>query len=145
MSSWSVTIPGQPPSVNELRSHIVGKNYRPAWSDAFYAYRNEVCTLVQIAKPRDWRPPEYRPKLGEGMLVIEIALELDRDMDADNILKPLLDGVKYGLGTMVVYARKSGNPRVAPIYDDSGFLPRFLSKKTGVKKPQVHLTIVSES
>lgn len=139
---FSVVIPGQPPSINRLHElHTIRGMRQRAWSAEFYAYRDMVSRMVEQAKPRDWKPPEYLPKQGLGLLVIEIDLHLKHDLDADNILKPLIDGIKVGLGTHVVYARKSKIPRVAPVYDDSGFLPRFMSKRTSAKVPRVELMI----
>ena len=136
-----VTIPGQPPSVNRLTElHNVRGVRQKAWSAEFYEYRDLVTSLVQRAMPRGYVLPAYLPKQGTGMLVIEIWLLLARDMDCDNILKPLLDGVKLGLGTKVVTTRRKG-PHLVPIYDDAGFLPRFIAKRSGVKDPQVYMRI----
>ncbi len=138
--AFTVAVSGQPPSVNRLTElHLIRGTRQRAWSDEFYAYRDMVARLVQQAKPKAWVMPHYRPKEGKGLLIIEIDLQLKRDIDCDNILKPLLDGVKTGLGTHVVEGRKG--PRVVPIYDDAGFLPRFVRKVSGVEDPGVFLRI----
>lgn len=142
MSEWSVTIPGQPLTINDQHElHWIGGRPRRSWSRVFYAYRDTVAVLVQQAKPRDWEPPLYQPKLGKGLLVVEIDMLLTRDIDCDNTLKPLLDGLKVGLGTKVARTR-TGKPRVVPAFDDDGFLPRFMSKQV-IKnaEPVVTLTL----
>jgi Holliday junction resolvase RusA-like endonuclease len=142
MSRWSVDIPGQPPTTNNqhvLRDRRGGLKVR-GWSDDYYAYRDKVAQLVQQAKPRRLVLPDYRPRLGQGQLVIEIDLELTRDMDCDNMLKPLLDGIKIGLGTEPKRSR-TGTMWIAPIYDDAGFLPRFMSKRVVRDEPRVILTL----
>lgn len=139
---WSAFIPGQPLSINDQReTHLIRGVRRIAWSDAFYAYRDMVAREVQAVRPRHWRAPEYLPKLGTGLLVIELDLCLSNDMDCDNLLKPLLDGVKVGLGTQIARTR-TGRMVLKPVFDDIGFLPRFMSKRVvGRKGKDVGITL----
>jgi len=139
--TWSVHIPGQPLSINDQAElHTIHGSTRRAWSEAFYTYRDAVSVYVQQAMPRSWQPPTYQPKLGRGFLAIEIDLALTRDMDCDNMLKALLDGVKIGLGVQTVQTRMGG-VRLKPIYDDIGFLPRFMSKRLVGKKGKAGVTL----
>jgi hypothetical protein len=105
-------------------------------------YQLVAMNHCQRAKPAEWIPREaYQPKLGKGLIVIELDFFLGRDIDCDNTQKVILDGIKFGLGTHIVVAKRTKNPSVRPLYDDNRFLGRAMSKVTGVKHPRVEVTI----
>lgn len=126
-----VLVPGQPPSVNHTHVNAFldradGTQARKRVKGARAAeYIKLVWGSVLEMKPRGWTAPPYEPKEGKGMIVINIWLFLRGEVDADNTLKCLMDGVKLGLGV-----------------DDKRFLPRFQHKSTGNRQARVELEIV---
>lgn len=94
--SWSVTLPGQPPTLNSLytvvpRTAKDGHKYKGIGksSDA-RRWHDEMAMLIRAAKPSRWAPM--------GMVRLRIRLFLDHDIDADNVLKVLSDAVQTGTG-----------------------------------------------
>ena len=145
---FAFTIPGQPPSVNRM----YGNTYRFDAEGGRYAGRRKLAEVeayqfvamnaCQRAKPALWKPREpHSPKLGMGMIVIELYYFLKRDIDCDNTQKAILDAIKYGLGLEQHTSRK-GRAALRPIYDDSRFLGRAMFKITGVKEPHVNVTVI---
>jgi hypothetical protein len=143
-------IPGQPPSTNriyELAYRYDGRGNRYAGGRVkikeVEEYQVRATRLCERAKPALWEPrAPYRPKKGTGLIVVELAFFLARDIDCDNAQKVLLDGIKFGLGTRVVISKTTKRPRLVPVYDDSRFLGRAMFKQTGVKEPRVKVTIL---
>ena len=136
---FTVRIPGQPYSANRrLGNAWHGGRYKMPGAES---YQNTVTTIVKAGMPRGFNPGAYLPKEGRGMIVIGYSLFLKGDVDCDNVEKTLLDGVKWGLGTEVVFAKKTNRPRVEPLFDDARFLPRAVAKYTGVPEPYVVLEI----
>ena len=140
-------VPGQPPSVNRMYDNAYafdgsGKRYMSRKkSHEVEQYQLVAMNACQRAKPALWMPPEpYQPKLGRGLIVIELYFHLARDIDCDNAQKALLDAIKFGLGTTTQHFKRSG-PKVVPIYDDNRFLGRAMWKQTGVKEPHVYVRI----
>lgn len=140
-------IPGQPPSVNRMYDNAYAFN----GEGGRYMGRKKVLEVetyqlvamnaCQRAKPALWAPREaYDPKLGRGMIVIELYFHLARDMDCDNAQKAILDAIKYGLGVEPHTSRR-GHPSMLPIYDDRRFLGRAMWKQTGCKEPHVYVRI----
>lgn len=145
---FSFTIPGQPPSVNRMYDNAYafdGTGVRYMGRKKLHeveAYQLVAMNACQRAKPALWRPREvYLPKMGSGMIVIELGFYLARDIDCDNTQKAILDAIKFGLGTRVVKSRK-GVMAVRPIYDDARFLGRAMWKQTGHKHPRVDVRII---
>lgn len=142
------TIPGQPPSMNRLYENAYafdgqGKRYMGRKKiHEVEMYQLVAMNACQRAKPALWEPRmPYQPKLGLGLIVIELAFVLARDIDCDNAQKALLDAIKFGLGTRVQHFKRSG-PKVVPIYDDARFLGRAMSKQTGSKDPHVDVRVI---
>ena len=132
MSSFSVVIPGQPPSVNHTHKDALiqrrdGTTTRKRIKVPEAAeYIKNVWGSVLEARPRGWAPPVYLPKEGRGLIFVDIRLYLARDVDADNTAKCLMDGVKLALGI-----------------DDDQLLPRYQHKIVGVEKPRVELVVLA--
>jgi hypothetical protein len=135
---FSVRVDGQPYSGNLLYRTSRGQTYKDVAAER---YQTVVSAAVQRARPSGFNPGPYQPREGLGMIVIEYRLFLDRDADCDNVEKVLLDGVKWGLGTQMLTARKSKRVRIAPLFDDSRFLPRAMAKYTGLALPYVVLEL----
>lgn len=134
--SWSVTIPGQPvtfdmayktgklalkrggrPVLNEdMTQRYV---HRPILTDEARGWRDTVEMLSRLAKPSRWTPT--------GQLRVEIDLRLAHDIDADNTLKLVLDGLARGIN-----------------YNDRYFLPCVRSKTTGRKVSEACVIITVE-
>lgn len=94
--SWSVTVPGQPPSVNH--GYRIVKQFRRngvpyrtiALTPEATAYKEYAYLIVKTAKPSGWKP---------GSCVrLRYHLYLARKQDADNSLKFLNDAIASALG-----------------------------------------------
>ena len=144
---FEFAIPGQPPSVNRM----YGNAYRFDAEGGRYTGRRKLeeveryqfvaMNACQRAKPALWQPSiPYQPRLGIGMIVIELDFYLGRDIDCDNTQKAILDAIKYGLGVAPAKTRK-GKTVLKPIYDDNRFLGRAMWKQTGVKEPYVAVKV----
>lgn len=121
--SFTVILPGQPPSGNHMYEGY-GKN-RHKTSDVS-AYQEAVAWLVKAAMPRGWRPgPD---------VVIEFRLLLNRAVDATNVMKVIEDGIGEAL------CDGDRPPMCCRRFDDR-FLCRAMSRVTGVKQPYVEITI----
>lgn len=123
-------VPGQPPSVNhthvsalELRRDGTTAQKRVKVQRAAEYIRLVWLSVLEV-KPRGWSAPPYEPEKGHGMIVIDIWLFLRGEVDADNTLKCLMDGVKHALGV-----------------DDNRFLPRFQGKSTKNREARVEMAI----
>lgn len=122
--SWSVTLPGQPPTLNSLYTIVprVSKDGRPyrgigKSSDA-RRWHDDMVPIIRTARPSGWRPVKQQIRLG-------IRLYLARDIDADNVLKVLSDVVQ-----------------TATDINDKWFLPCVESKElVGAKDARVELTL----
>jgi hypothetical protein len=130
-SSFHVTVPGQPPSVNHLyetvfRTRPDGTRYKGRKrSDDANNYARDVWGSVRAARPRGWIAPRYQAREGLGLIFIDVYLYLLHEADADNLSKILCDGIKLALNC-----------------DDKQFLIRFQHKQVGVKPPRVELEII---
>lgn len=117
-NAFRIEVPGQPPSWNQcyriitLRGHGSLKKTSVAQS-----YQDDVVWLTKLARPSDFRP--------EGQLYICYEMVLQRNADADNILKLVNDALARGLDI-----------------NDSRFLPVVISKTAGSKEPRLLITIV---
>ena len=135
--SFRVTIPGQPPSVN-ASYRIVRVRHRDGSSHQQLAkvrgletYQVMVSSLVRSAKPETWAPP--------GQIRVKFWLRLQRDIDADNVLKALNDAIALGMGTTLK------GKRIVAIYDDKRLLPCVVEKTTGHREPYVEVEISDAS
>lgn len=125
MSTWSVDLPGQPVSGNELgivrrwRKTKTGGNVQyPSIQkrQTVQDYQDGIIPLIRVAKPSRWVPT--------GLLRLTYDLYLSRDVDCDNISKTVGDAIK-----------------VAIQIDDKLFMPTFRTKVVGVKEPHIVVTI----
>lgn len=127
--TWTVTIEGNPPSINDTYAVVhhppfcptcrrgiprIGKKpHVSTWQDA-------VAWSVKAARPKGWEPARRTR--------IEIAWWAERaGRDADGPLKALLDGIKVGLGC-----------------DDKGFLPSIRSMEKDAANPRTEVWISNE-
>lgn len=134
--SWSFTVPGQPvtfdhayktgklalkrggrPVFNEdMTQRFV---HRPILTEEAKTWRDSIQMLARLAKPSRWKPSEQ--------LAVTIDLRLAHDIDADNVLKLILDGLALGID-----------------YNDRHFLPCVRSKTTGRTVAQACVIITVE-
>lgn len=90
--SWSVSIPGQPPSGNH--AYKIGKGYRRGGisypkiikTAEAEAYQAGVALLTRTARPSAWR-------WDGGYVVVEYRFFLFDDADCTNLIKVIEDGV----------------------------------------------------
>ena len=130
---WDCVIPGQPVSHNDsikmgrLAVQRKGRQVynedgtpktiiRPIKTAQAQQYQQDAQLLLQAAKPSRYQPT--------GQLRVTFDIELAKNMDSDNIIKPLLDALKRAID-----------------YDDIHFLPCVRSKAYGVGHPFVLMTI----
>lgn len=134
--SWSFTVPGQPVSWDA--AYRTGKMFvrrqgqqvlnadltpkvirRPVLTEDARAWRDAVIVLARMAKPSGWRPrgcsgtrKGHDPECQQLRLIVD--LRLASDMDDDNALKLLRDGLAEAID-----------------YDDIHFLTYTQSKTFG--------------
>jgi hypothetical protein len=125
--SWSVTIPGQPPSGNHANK--IGKGYRKGGisfpkmvkTPEAEAYQATAGLITKTARPSGWR-------WTGGFIVAEYRLYLHQDADCTNIWKTVEDAVFPALGI-----------------NDSWCLPRALSKTIVAKgDARVEITLYEQ-
>lgn len=108
--SWSVTVPGQPPSTNHAYRIVIqrrkgGYPFRTlAKTPEAIAYQTAARMIVKAAMPSGWVPPKE--------IRLRYRLYLSERQDADNSLKLLNDSIAKAM-------------RV----DDSRFLPCVISRE----------------
>lgn len=110
MKGWSVSIPGQPPSVNHAYRIVTqrrgGHPYKAlAKTPEVIAYQTAARLIVKAAKPSGWEPGKW--------IRLRYRLYLATRQDADNSLKILNDAIAKALNV-----------------NDDRFLPCVLSKET---------------
>lgn len=93
---WKVVIPGQPPTVNKMYTNRKAVDNRGRVYQARVkvpeaaAYQEMAALIVRTKKPSNWNPA--------GFVRVDIDLYLQKDIDADNTLKAVLDAVERGTG-----------------------------------------------
>lgn len=121
--SWSVTLPGQPPSGNH--AYKIGKGYRRGGisfpkivkTAEAEAYQQGVALLVRTARPSGW--------LADDQVVVEYRFYLWDDADCTNLIKVIEDAIFPALGI-----------------NDSRALPRAMHKEIVSKaEARVEVTI----
>jgi hypothetical protein len=123
---WGFAIPGQPVSWNDgYEIGLVRRTGRAGRlrlgsdgsiierrtiikTEAAKAYTDLVTLLARTARPRDWKP--------DGLVVVELAYYLGADIDCDNVMKFINDGIERATGV-----------------NDKWYLPRAMSKQTGLR------------
>ena len=121
--SWTVTIPGNPPSGNHANK--IGRGYRAGGiaypklvkTDEATAYMQGAALIVRAAKPSDW-------SWDGGQVIVEYRFYLTRDADCTNLIKTVEDAVFPAIGV-----------------DDKYALPRAMSKEIVKINPRVEVTI----
>lgn len=122
--SWRFSLDGQPPSVNHSYQLIRlrrkdGSSYQRLGKLAKVANYQEYVRLVALqARPKAWEPTE-------PMIRIRYWMHVQRDIDCDNVLKAINDGLKWALDI-----------------DDRRFLPCVVEKTTKNKNPRVEVEII---
>jgi Holliday junction resolvase RusA-like endonuclease len=121
--SWRFTVPGQPPSVNHSYKIVRlrrrdGTSYQRFGKISKVAdYQEMVAYMARAAQPMGWVP--------EGLIRVRYWMYVSRDIDCDNVLKAINDGLKWGLGV-----------------DDKRFLPCVVEKHTKEKEPRVEIEVI---
>lgn len=121
--SWTFSIPGQPPSVNHsyriirLRRKDGSTYQRLGKMEKVASYQEEVAYRARLARPKGWEP--------EGLIRVRYWFHVKRDIDCDNSLKAINDGLKWALDI-----------------DDKRFLPCVVDKVTKVKEPRVDIEVI---
>lgn len=121
---WSFVVEGQPVSWNAsygvgVRKRTGGRNgqyHTIIKKDDAVAYTNLVMLRAREARPSGWRP--------EGLVVVEIEYFLGRNIDCDNVMKLVNDGLARAIEV-----------------DDKWFLPRAMSKEIGLRPPERRLVV----
>jgi Holliday junction resolvase RusA-like endonuclease len=89
MSAWCFTVPGRAPSVNHMYApgHTFGSRRK---APGVEAWQTATAHIVRGARPSGW--------VATGQVRVVIDLYVCRDIDADNVLKALLDSIAPALG-----------------------------------------------
>lgn len=123
--SWTVVIPGQPPSGNH--AYKIGRGFRRGGiaypkmvkTDEAEAYQRAASLVVRAARPRGWSAS------AGAFIVCEYRFFLSRDVDCTNLIKVVEDAIFPALGI-----------------DDRWALPRAMSKQiVGRADARVEVTI----
>ena len=116
--SWGFEIPGQPLSWNQ--AYRVGVINRRAYNRASHQVRTIIktdeavaYTRLAAAKAAEARPSRWAPS---DLVVVEFYYYLGRDIDCDNVMKLVNDGIEAATGV-----------------NDKWYLPRAMSKVTGLR------------
>jgi Holliday junction resolvase RusA-like endonuclease len=121
--SWSVIVPGQPPSVNH--GYRIVKQFRRngvpyrtiALTPEAVAYKEYAYLITKTTRPSKWKP--------KGWIHLRYRFFLANRQDADNSLKFLNDAIASALGV-----------------DDDIFLPCVISKEiVPANEARVEITI----
>lgn len=117
--TWSVTIPGAPPSVNHSYHPVKtrGGNLRFAKHQSVVDYQTSAMLLVRSACPTGWSPPP-------GYFRIHYSFYLRRDIDCDNAMKALNDAIAAALAI-----------------DDKRFLPCVKWKSASAMEPNPRVVV----
>lgn len=102
--------------MNERNSGNPGMHKKPEVE----AYQTEVTYRVREARPSGWRP--------NGQVVVEYEFFLFRDIDCTNAIKVIEDAIATAL-------------RPEDRLYDRRFLPRAMSKVTGIRDAHVIITL----
>ena len=121
--SWTVVIPGQPPSGNHANK--IGRGFRRGGiafpkivkTPEAEAYQQAAALLVRLAAPRGWH--HHDP-----YIICEYRFFLTRDADCTNLIKVVEDAIFPALDI-----------------DDKWALPRAMSKEIVKVNPRVEVTI----
>lgn len=126
--SWGFTIEGQPVSWNA--AYGIGVINRRAFNRESHQVRTIIKTdaavtytalaaarCVEARKPRDW--------WHGGLVVVEFYYYLGRDIDCDNVMKLVNDGIEAATGV-----------------NDKWYLPRAMSKTIGLRPEQRRVEVV---
>jgi len=122
-TAWKFSVPGQPPSVNHSYRVIRlrrkdGSTYQRLGKISKVAdYQEMVAYLARAARPSSWEP--------EGLIRVRYWMFVKRDIDCDNVLKAINDGLKWALDI-----------------DDKRFLPCVVDKTTKVAEPHVEIEVI---
>jgi hypothetical protein len=97
VSSWRMTLPGPPPTVNHSykivrvpRKGGGGLVSRLGKADGIEAYQTGVTYITKVAKPTGWEPGRQ--------IRLRYQFFLNREIDCDNALKAINDAIALGLG-----------------------------------------------
>jgi Holliday junction resolvase RusA-like endonuclease len=118
-SDFAFTMPGQPPSWNHMyrwtTRNVNGRQVRiQVKTEAAATYQTQLAWIARSACPSDFRP--------EGQVIVTYNMFLDRDLDADNVMKAVNDALATAIGI-----------------NDKRFLPVTLIKEHGHKNPEVYI------
>lgn len=121
--SWTVTIPGQPPSTNHM--YKIGRGFRRGGiaypkmvkAEGVEEYQQTAAMLVRLARPSGW-------KWDGGLLRLSYRFHLIDNVDCDNLLKALNDAIADALDI-----------------NDRWFLPCVESKTWGNKGAQARVEV----
>ncbi|HEX5016538.1 MAG TPA: hypothetical protein VFX15_03005 [Actinomycetes bacterium] len=124
---WGFQVEGQPVSWNAAYGiGVVNRrayNRRPrevrtiVKTDKAVAYTGLAMRRCQEKRPRGWSPT--------GLVVVEFYYFLGRDIDCDNVMKLVNDGIEAATGV-----------------DDKWFLPRAIFKTTGLRPSQRKIVVI---
>jgi len=125
--TWTVTIPGQPPSVNHSYKPVMIKKRGTdgnivrrigiAKQTAVADYQTAVVGIARVAKPSRWQP-------SGTWIRLRYRFFLRRSIDCDNALKALNDAIAIAIGV-----------------NDERFLPCVMSKSVSTLEPNPRVEI----
>lgn len=113
---FSFSVPGQPPSTNHIYIRVRGQYGKMTKAPGVEAYQTDVALICRTAKPSGFDP--------KGKIRVRYTFHLNRDADADNLLKMLNDALAAALGV-----------------NDRWFLPCVVDKTSGNKNPWTEVEI----
>lgn len=127
MTSWTFTLPGQPPSWNSLYEIVTKYRYSKrlgcsipyaslAKTEAAVIFERDAILIIRSARPSNWHPT--------GDVSIVWRLYLSRWVDCDNLMKVVHDAIEAATGI-----------------NDRHFLPCVQSRVVGVSKRDARIEI----
>jgi len=134
---WSFTIEGQPISWNE--AYKIGTGQRTGARGVLRLGRDggpvefrkiikteeaKTYTTLAMLRCREAKPSGWKP---EGFVIVEFKYYLGRDVDCDNVMKLVNDGIEDATGV-----------------DDRWYLPRAMWKTTGLRPGQRRIEVTIE-
>lgn len=125
VSSWQMTLPGPPPTVNHSYRIVVvpgrkgqGMVRRLAKAEGVETYQAGVTLIARTAKPSGWQAADK--------VRLRYTFYLGRELDCDNALKAINDAIALAI-----------RPTASAAKRDSGFLPCVADVFVGDKNPRV--------
>jgi len=120
-TNFEFVMPGQPPTWNHMyrwtTKTVNGKQIRiQVKTDEASLYQSQLTMVARAAKPSDFKPV--------GQVIVAYEMLLDRNLDADNVLKAVNDALAVALDV-----------------NDKLFIPIVLMKTSGAAHPMLAIHV----